>query len=141
MLSEEKLFHCHLNFVKIRKTIKKEKMKDPIMWKTVLKFIFNSLVYSSIVILVDLIIIVIITGGFNNIIYDLPFLMLFEGGVCLVVGGAAASYSPVRAKLSEIIFHSKPWNAKRQKEVESQAKAWIVAGIILIFAALSLSAL
>lgn len=111
------------------------------IWKTVLKFILRSLLYSSIVILIDFILIVFITGGLNQIIYDLSFLMLFEGGVCLVVGGTAASYSPIGAKLNEVIFHSKPWNAKRQRDVENQAKPWIAAGIILIVVALSLSAL
>jgi len=109
--------------------------------KTVLKVILRSLLYSSIVILINLILIIFITGGFNQILYNLSFLMLFEGGVCLVVGGAAALYSPIGAKLNEMIFHSKPWNAKRQREVENQAKPWIVTGIILIVAALIVSAL
>ena len=111
------------------------------MWKIALEFILRSLLYSSIIILIDFLLIVFITGGFNQIIYDLSFLMLLEGGIGLTVGGAAASYSPIGAKLSETIFHSKPWNAKRQKEAENQAKAWIVTGIILIVAALSLSAI
>jgi hypothetical protein len=111
------------------------------MWKTVLEFVLRSLLYSSIVILIDFILIVFIAGGFSQIIYNLSFLMLFEGGIGLAVGGAAASYSPIGAKLNEMIFHSKPWNAKRQREVENQAKAWILTGIILIVAALSLSAM
>ena len=93
------------------------------------------------VFLVDFILIFFIVGGFNQIIYDLSFLMLLEGGIGLAVGGAAASYSPIGAKLSEIIFHSKPWNARRQREVEQQAKTWIVTGIFLIVVALSLSAI
>jgi hypothetical protein len=133
-------FNCHLIFVKIGETIKK-KTKDLIIMKTVLKVILRSLLYSSIVILINLILVAFITGGFNKIIYNLSFLMLFEGGVCLVVGGVAASYSPIGARLNEMIFHSKPWNAKRQREAESQAKRWILIGIILIVVALSLSAL
>ena len=109
--------------------------------KVVLELILRSLLYSSMVFLVDFILIFFIVGGFNQIIYDLSFLMLLEGGIGLAVGGAAASYSPIGAKLSEIIFHSKPWNAKRQKEVENQAKTWITTGIILIVIALSLSAI
>jgi hypothetical protein len=107
----------------------------------VLELILRSLLYSSIVFTVDLILIFFIAGGSNQIIYNLSFLMLLEGGISLAVGGAAASYSPIGAKLSEIIFHSKPWNAKRQKEVENQAKTWIATGIILIVIALSLSAI
>jgi hypothetical protein len=106
----------------------------------VLELILRSLVYSLIVFLIDFILIVFI-AGFNQIIYNLSFLMLLEGGIGLAVGGAAASYSPIGAKLSEIIFHSKPWNAKRQREVEQQAKTWIVTGIFLIVVALSLSAI
>jgi hypothetical protein len=108
--------------------------------KVILELILRSLLYSSIVLLVDSILI-FFAGGFNQIIYNLSFLMLLEGGMGLAVGGAAASYSPIGAKLSEIIFHSKPWNAKRQKEVENQAKTWIATGIILIVIALSLSAI
>ena len=108
--------------------------------KVILELILRSLVYSLIVFLIDFVLIVFI-DRFNQIIYNLSFLMLFEGGIGLAVGGAAASYSPIGAKLSEIIFHSKPWNARRQREVEQQAKTWIVTGIFLIVVALSLSAI
>jgi hypothetical protein len=66
--------------------------------------------------------------------------MLLEGGIGLSVGSAVASYSPLGAKINEVFFHSKPWNAKHQKEAEKQARAWIVTGIILVFAALLVSA-
>ena len=111
-----------------------------INWKTTLELIARCLVYSSIVILIDFVLIVSLSGGLNQITYSLSFVMLLEGGIGLTIGGAAALYSPLVAKISETIFHSKPWNAKRQKDVENQAKIWIVAGIILILAALLLSA-
>jgi len=66
--------------------------------------------------------------------------MLLEGGIGLTVGGASASYYPLGSKISEVLFHSKPWNAVRLKEAEKQARAWIVTGIILVIEALLLSA-
>jgi hypothetical protein len=96
--------------------------------------------YSLIVSLIDIILIVLFAGGLNQITYSLSFVMLLEGGIGLTVGGATASYSPLTAKISETIFHSKPWTAKRQREVEAQARAWIVTGTILILTALLISA-
>lgn len=106
-----------------------------------LEIIARCLLYSSIVILVDFILLVSLLGGLNQITTSLSFIMLFEGGIGLTVGGAAALYSPIAAKISETIFHSKPWDAKRQKEVEAQAGIWILSGVVLIFAALLLSAI
>ena len=109
--------------------------------KTAVEFIARCLIYSLIVISVDFVLIFLFEGGPNQIISSLSFVALLEGGICLTVGGAAASYSPIATKISETIFHSKPWNAARRKEVEAQAKAWIVTGVLLIFIALLLSAL
>jgi hypothetical protein len=108
--------------------------------KNILKLLTKCLLYSFIVILVDFILIVLFAGGLNQITYSLSFAMLLEGGIGLVVGGAAASFSPVTAKVSETVFHSRPWTAKRQKEIEVQAKAWIATGLILVSAALLISA-
>jgi len=108
--------------------------------KTVLELLAKSLLYSLIVILIDFVLIFFLQGGLNQITDSLSFVMLLEGGIGLTVGGAVASYSPLSAKISEVFFHSKPWNAKRQKEAEKQARAWIATGIILVFAALLLSA-
>jgi hypothetical protein len=111
-----------------------------ITWKTALKLITKFLLYSLIIMLVDFAFIFALTRGTDQITYTLSFVMLIEGGIALIVGGAAASYSPLSAKLSEVIFHTKPWNARRQKEVETNARAWITAGIILVLEALLLSA-
>jgi hypothetical protein len=111
-----------------------------IRWKSLFEFIARCLIYSSIVILIDFVILVFLVGGFSEIIYSLSFVALFEGGISLVVGGAAALYSPASAKISEVIFRTKPWNAKRQKEVETQAKSWIATGLFLVLEALLLSA-
>jgi hypothetical protein len=111
-----------------------------ITWKNMLEVIARCLLYSSIVILVDFVLIVSLSGGLNQITTSLSFIMLLEGGIGLTIGGAAALYSPLAAKVSETIFRSKPWDAKRQKEVEAQAAMWILSGVVLIFAALLLSA-
>ncbi len=108
--------------------------------KSVLELLARSLLYSLIVILIDFVLIFSLQRGLNQITDSLSFVMLFEGGIGLTVGGAVASYSPLSAKISEVFFHSKPWNAKRQKEAEKQARAWIVTGIILVLAALLVSA-
>jgi len=109
--------------------------------KTVLELLAKCLIYSLIVISIDFILIFALQGGLNQITDSLSFVLLFEGGMGLAVGGAAAFYSPLGAKMSEVFFKSKPWNAKRQKEVEKQARSWIITGIFLVFAALFLSAL
>jgi hypothetical protein len=108
--------------------------------KTVLELLARCLLYSLIVILIDFVLIFSLQGGLNQITESLSFVMLFEGGIGLTVGGVTVFYSPLGAKISEVFFHSKPWDAKRLKEVENQARAWIVTGSILVFAALLLSA-
>ena len=77
----------------------------------------------------------------NQIASSLSFVMLVEGGLGLTVGGAVASFSPTVSKIEESIFHSKPWDAKRQREAEKQARTWIVTGIVLVLAGLLISAL
>jgi hypothetical protein len=107
--------------------------------KTVLELLAVCLLYSLIVILIDFVLIFALQRGLDQITESLSFVMLLEGGIGLTVGGAVASYSPLGAKISEVFFHSKPWNAERRKEAEKQAGAWIITGIILVFAALLVS--
>ncbi|MEM4733940.1 MAG: hypothetical protein QXD70_05380, partial [Candidatus Bathyarchaeia archaeon] len=80
-------------------------------------------------------------GSLHQIAFSLPLLLLLEGGIGLTVGGAVAFYSPLGAKMSEILFHSKPWTVQRQKEAEKQARTWIVTGTILILVSFLISAL
>jgi hypothetical protein len=108
--------------------------------KTILELLAASLLYSLIVILVDLVIVFFFVGDINQITSPLSLVVLFEGGIALTVGGGVAVYSPLGAKISEIFFRSKPWNAKRLKEVENQARVWIATGAVLVFIALLLSA-
>ena len=69
-----------------------------------------------------------------------PLVLLLEGGLGLVAGGAVASFSTTLGKVSESLLRSKPWDAKRQKEAERQARAWIVTGVLLIVVGLFASA-
>ena len=112
-----------------------------ISWRTLLKFIAKCLLYSFVIILIDFVILFSLAGRLEEITYSLSIVMLLEGGIGLVVGGGAVLYSPVSAKISEMILHTKPWNAKRQKEVETQTRAWIITGVFLVLEALLLSAL
>ena len=109
--------------------------------KTSLQYLVRSLVYSSIVIIIDAILIIIINWETNQIIETLSFVLLLESGICLMVGGAVALYSPSVGKINEVLFHSKPWNAKRQKEIEKQMAVIIITGTFLIAEALILSAI
>ena len=107
----------------------------------VLELLARSLLYSLIVVLIDFVLLFAIQGGVNQIASVLSLIMLLEGGIGLTVGGAVAFYSPVGAKISEILFHTEPWTAQRQKEAEKRARTWIATGIILVLAAFVTSAL
>jgi hypothetical protein len=110
-----------------------------IAWKNVLQLFSRSLIYSLLIMLTDFVFIAVLTGRINQIILNLSFVMLIEGGIALIVGGATVLYSPSVAKVSEVLFHSKPWNYKRQKEIEKQMKEVIAIGFILVFVSLLLS--
>jgi hypothetical protein len=109
--------------------------------KSALKLLATCLAYSSIVILIDSVLVLFFSKEPYQIVSSLSFIMLIEGGLSLTIGGTIALYSPIINKMSEVLFHSKPWNATRQKEAEKQAKTWIVTGTILVLLALLISAL
>ena len=70
-----------------------------------------------------------------------PLVLLLEGGLGLVVGGTSASFSGAVGKLSEFLLRSEPWDARRQKDAEIKAQAWIVTGVLLILLGFLVSAL
>jgi len=109
--------------------------------KPLLELMASCLVYSLIVMLIDSVALFFFLRDLNLVASSLSFVMLVEGGIGLTVGGAVVLYSPTVNKLGEVIFHSKPWNAKRQKAAEKQANSWIATGVILVFAALLISAI
>ena len=111
-------------------------------WKIVLAIFAKFLLYSLIVILIDTILIVSFTWGIDHQTkYSLSFVMLLEGGIGLIVGGAVALYSPSVSKMREVLFHFEPWSFERQKQIGEEVKPLIITGFILIGEALLLSAM
>jgi hypothetical protein len=96
-----------------------------------LNLIAACLVYSLIIAVVTLIVIVVFTRELSQILLLLSYALLAEGGLALMTGGVVATFSPAIGKLDESVRHSKPWDAKRQKEAEKQARTWIATGAIL----------
>ncbi|MEJ2242757.1 MAG: hypothetical protein P8Y18_11555 [Candidatus Bathyarchaeota archaeon] len=111
-----------------------------ISWKVIVNSLFKSLIYSFIIAIIDIILIIIINSNSLQIIYSLSIILLIEGGILLILGGAVSLYTPSIEKINEVMFHSKPWNAKRQKEIEKQMAIIILTGIVLIIEALIISA-
>ena len=109
--------------------------------KIFIEFLFASFLYSLLVIFIDFVIIFFLQEGLIQILDTLSLVLLLEGGIGLTVGGATASYTPLGAKISEVLFRSETWTVNRQKEVEKHARAWIVTGIFLVCEALLLSAM
>jgi hypothetical protein len=105
------------------------------------KLIINCLLYSLVVALIDLVAVLLLSPDFGQVIYKLTLLLLIEGGLALVVGGAIATYSPVLSKVSEVLFRTKPWSSQGRKEAEKQGEPWIVSGFILVVVGLLISAL
>ena len=105
------------------------------------ELIASCVVYSLIIALGTLAVLFVFTQDLNRVIPQLSFALLLEGGLGLVVGGVVASFSPAIGKISEGIFRSEPWDVKRQKEAEIQARLWIVTGICLVLAGFLVSAL
>jgi hypothetical protein len=90
---------------------------------------------------VTLIVIFVFTQEPKRILLFLTYALFVEGGLSLVTGGALASFSSVIEKIGENVIHSKPWDAKRLKEVDNQATLWILTGAFLFLFGLFISAL
>jgi hypothetical protein len=88
-----------------------------------------------------LIVILVFTQEPKRILLVLTYALLVEGGLALATGGVVASFSPTIGKMRESVFHSEPWDAKRLKEAERQARIWIVTGTVLFLFGLLVSAL
>ncbi len=71
----------------------------------------------------------------------LTYGLLIEGGSALVIGGAVANFSPVIGRIGESVTHSTPWDAKRIRESEKQARSWIATGALLFLFGLLVSSL
>jgi hypothetical protein len=109
--------------------------------KEIINLFLRTLLYSLIVILINLVIILFFTQELSQITYWLALISILEGGLGLVAGAGAVFYSPVFSKVTEKLFNSKPWTYKRQKRTEQQAKNWIITAVLLIIEALIISAI
>ena len=81
------------------------------------------------------------TLGSNRIVFYLSLLLLVEGGLALTIGGTLAFFSPTIGKIGEGVFRREPWDAKKQKAAERQARVWIITGTFLVFVSFLVSAL
>ncbi len=100
-----------------------------------------SIVFSVVVVAIDLAVILVFIRDTNLILSDIILVMLAEGGVGLVVGGGIAFFSRAINKVTEGVFHSEPWTAERQREAERQGRIWIVTAIFLVAESFIISAL
>ena len=99
------------------------------------------LVYSLAITLATVVVVIVFTRDPKEIVQVVPFALIAEGGLALVVGGAAASFSPAMGKIVEVIFRSEPWDARKQREAEKTARTWIANGIFLFLFGLLASTL
>ena len=107
--------------------------------KPILELIARCLIYTLIITLATVIVVVVFTRDLTEILLYLSYALLGEGGLMLAVGGATANFSSIINKIGEIIVHSAPWDAKRQKEAEITARSWITTGILLFLLGLLVS--
>lgn len=109
--------------------------------KRLLGLVASCAVYSLIVLLIDIAAIFLLKVEPKSILSTLSLIGLLEGGTALIVGSAAAFFSPVLRKVEEAVLHAEPWDAKRQKQTERQGHPWILTGVILVFESFLLSIL
>jgi hypothetical protein len=109
--------------------------------RSLLELIISGLTYSSIIVIIDFLIILLLTQEQNQIVSYLSLVMLAEGGLGLIAGGAVASFRGLSNKFGEIILNSEPWDFKKQKKAEKQAQILIVTGCIIAFFGLLTSAI
>ncbi len=106
-----------------------------------LKLLASCLVYSLIIMTITLVAILFFTRELSQILLFLTYGLLIEGGLAMVTGGATASFSPAIGRVGEAVVHSAPFDAKRLKEAEKRARAWIGTGAFLFLFGLLVSSL
>ena len=99
--------------------------------KPALKLVAACLVYSLIIAVATLVVVLVFTRELERVLLFVSYALLIEGSLALMTGGVVASFSSTIGKLGESVLHAKPWDAKRQKEAERQARLWIVTGFFL----------
>ena len=112
-----------------------EKVRVPSV-KPALKLVAACLIYSLIIALATLVVILVFTRELERVLLFLSYALLLEGGLTLVTGGVVASFSSTIGRIGESVLHAKPWDAKRQKEAEREARFWIMTGVFLFLSGL-----
>ena len=107
--------------------------------KDALTLLAECSILSLIIVFIDFIIFFVFAGDSSPIYSTLSLIVLLEGGLCLVVAGGAVLYTPSLAKLGQVFFSSKPWNATRQKHMEKQMQILIITGVFLVIYGLIIS--
>lgn len=108
--------------------------------KSTLILLVSCAVYALVVALPTLAVILVFTQEVERILLYLSHALLVEGGLALVTGGVVASFSPAIGRVSAGIFNKKPWDAKRLKAAEGDARVWIVTGTFLFLMGFLVSA-
>ncbi len=98
------------------------------------------LIYALVITLATAIVILVFTRNLREILLLLSYGLIGEGGLGLVIGGLLATFSPTINRIGEVVVHSEPWDAKRQKEAERTARSWIATGVFLFLLGLVISA-
>ena len=70
------------------------------------------LLYSLLVVLIDIILIFFFSEAGSRFNYNLSFMLLLEGGIGLIIGGAVVLYSPSLSKMSEVFLTINPKRVK-----------------------------
>jgi hypothetical protein len=107
--------------------------------RSVLDLLALCLVYSFLVILIDIVVLFVIYQELSQVFSYLSLLIIAEGGLGLTVGGFIGLNLPIIRRLEEDFFHVKPQNPQNKKEFEKNSRAFIVTGIILVITALLIS--
>ena len=105
-----------------------------------LKIIPICLIYSLIIVLINLVVIFIFTQNIIQMLYLASFIVLIEGGLALIAGAGIALYSPIFNKIFGKITYSESLEINRNKGSEPQAEKWVIVGGLLVIEALIISA-
>ena len=105
------------------------------------ELITSCMVYALIIAFATIVVILIFTQELELVLTCLVYALLVEGGLALVTGGIAVSFSPTIGRIAENVFHKKSWDAKLLRSAERQAQIWIATGTFLVLMGLLVSAL
>lgn len=109
--------------------------------KSILDLFLLCLVYSGVMILINVVVLYLIFQELIEVVSYLYLVTLAEGGLGMIVGGFIGLNSPIIRRIEQDFLRSKTPRFKDRKELEKQAKRLIMTGTILVVVALLLSAI